>query len=145
MAKFVIDNAYFAVGTISAAATDLRTYTRSVTVNFTAAEQDKTVMGNTAMARLSGLKDASIDAEFVTDFADGTLDVDLWNWYNNGLDVAVYVAAEGATPTASNPVYTGTMICTAFTPISGSVGDAAMSTANFVLSIGEQMDRVVSA
>ena len=144
MAKFVLDNAYFAGGAAGVGATDLTTYTRSVTINFTAAEQDKTVMGNSAMARLSGLKDVSIDVEFVQDFADNALDETVWNWFNNGTDIFLSVAPEGGTESATNPEYVGTFICTAYTPIGGTVGDAAMATANFVLSSGTMVTRDVS-
>ena len=144
MAKFVLDNAYLAVETVGAGATDLTSYTRTVTINFTAAEQDKTVMGNSAMARLSGLQDCSVDVEFVADFADNKLDEWMWNWFSTGIDVGVYVAPEGSTATDANPVYEATMICTSYTLIGCTVCDAAMATASFMLSSGAQADRVVS-
>lgn len=144
MAKFVLDNAYFAACEVGESATNFTSYVRSVTLNFTVAEQDKTVMGNSAMARLAGLQDASVDVEFVQDFASSTLDDDMWGIFARGEDVAVYVGPEGSTEATTNPVYTGTMICTAYTPIGGSVGDAAGATANFVLSVGAQMDRDIT-
>ena len=37
MAEFVLDNAYFSVGKTTVDATNYTSYTRSVTINFTAA------------------------------------------------------------------------------------------------------------
>ena len=149
MAKFVLDNAYFAGG-VSQGATDLTSYTRTVTINFTAAEQDITVMGNSAMARLAGLRDVSIDVEFVSDFADNALDETLWNWFNrdsaatNGGAVFLSVAPEGGAESNTNPEYVGTFTCFSYTPIGGTVGDAAMATASFMLSSGTMVTRDAS-
>ncbi len=140
MAKFVLDNAYVAGG-VTQGATDLTAYVRTVTINFTAAEQDKTVMGNQAMARLSGLKDASVDLEFVTDFADNAIDEIMFAWFNGGTEIFLSVAPEGGTEATTNPEYVGTFTCFSYTPIGGTVGDAAAATANFMLSSGTMVTR----
>ena len=147
MAEFVLDNAYFSVGKTTVDATNYTSYTRSVTINFTAAEQDKTVMGDAAMARLIGLKDCTIDVEFVQDFDAGGLDQNMYNYFNGASpsdNVIIQVGPEGGTEATTNAVYYGTFICTAYSPISGSVGDAAGATANFVLSSGTMVARDIT-
>jgi len=147
MAEFVLDNAYFSVGKTTVDATNYMSYTRSVTINFTAAEQDKTVMGDAAMARLIGLKDCTIDVEFVQDFDAGGLDQNMYNYFNGASpteNVIIALAPESGTEGASNPLYTGTFLCTAYSPISGSVGDTSGASANFVLSSGTMVSRDVA-
>ena len=147
MAKFVLDNAYFTIGKATAEATDYTSYTRTVTINFTSAEQDKTVMGNQALARLSGLKDVSIDVEFLQDFDDNALDENMYNYFYNASpneNVIIALAPEGSTESAANPLYTGTFLCTAYTPIGNTVGDAAGATANFMLSSGTIVTRDIT-
>lgn len=148
MAKFVLDNAYLSIGkTSTTTATNYTSYVRTVTINFTAAEQDKTVMGQSALARLSGLKDMSIDVEFLQDFDDGALDQNMYNYWNGASPtdgVIIEVGSEGSTEATENPFYYGTFLCTAYSPISGTVGDAAGATANFILSSGVMVARDIT-
>ena len=147
MGKFVLDNAYFTIGKSSAGATDYTSYTRSVTINFTAAEQDKTVMGQSALARLSGLKDVTLDVEFIQDFDAGGLDQNMYNYWNGASPtdgVIIEVGSEGATEATENPFYYGTFLCTAYSPIGNTVGDAAGATANFMLYSGVMVARDIT-
>lgn len=72
---------------------------------------------------LSGLKSGNLAIMFDNDLAVSLLDETMWALFIAGAPVAFEVRAASAARSTSNPGYTGTVIITAWTPISGAPGD----------------------
>lgn len=103
--------------------TDMSSYLSEVALDISVDEQEDTAFGDTAKSRIAGLKDGSIKLKFNQDFAVGTVDSVMWALLGTVVTFSVK-AASGAAST-SNPVYSGSFLMNAWSPISGSVGDLA--------------------
>lgn len=124
MGKFVFSNAYFAMDNSTGSVYDASSFVKSLTVNYSKSEVDKTCMLDEGIGRLSGLYDWSMDVEFAQDFADNTLDEVVFNAMNSTLTSLTFsfrptTAVVGAT----NPTYRGEGWIFAYTPMTGGVGD----------------------
>lgn len=108
--------------------TDFSDHVTDVTVNLSAAENDVTAMGSAGMRRAAGLRDDSFDLTLLSDYASGSVDAFLQAQVAGGSLFLVEVWANGTATSATNPKYSATCICTEFNPISGSVGDTALSS-----------------
>ncbi len=124
MASFVLSDAYFYVAT-----SDLSDYMTGGTLNVAGDVVESQTMGDTWKERLAGLKDWNFDVEFNADFGDNLLDEVMFAFV--GTAQTCKVAPVGGTPSTANPVYTGSAICTSYTPFSGSVGTKATASAHF--------------
>ena len=122
MATIVLTNAYVKLGTTPG---DVSSYVKTVTLNYSAEMLDDTAMGDTTKSRKGGLKDWSVDLDLYQDYADDQIDEDIFALV--GTTFEVQVAANGGTPSADNPVYTGTGILESFPPIGGTVGEMEMT------------------
>ena len=120
MAVFVFTNASLTVNGV-----DLSDHVQSVTLNYEAELQDDTVMGDTTRSNIGGLKNWSMDVQFVQDFAASKVDATLFSIV--GSAVTVILIPVNATVTATNPSYTGTGIIGSYSPLGNSVGDLAVS------------------
>jgi len=116
MAAAVLTNAFVSIG-----GNDLSSYTKSVTLNYSAATQDATVMGDDTTINIGGLKEWSIDVEFNQDFAVGLLDAILFPLV--GTSVACILRPDAGAISTSNPAFNGTGILSTYPPLGGSVGD----------------------
>ena len=137
MANLTLTDAYVSVG-----GNDLSSDVKSVTLNYSAAIQDNTAMGDTSMARISGLKDWSLDIEFNQDFAAAALDSILFSLVGVASVVAVRPVSGAAS--TSNPEYGGTGLIEGYAPISGAVGDVATTSINIQCSNGVALTRATS-
>lgn len=118
MSKQVVTNAYLSIG-----GTDVSASLKSVSITRTADGVDVTTMNAGGdRSRLAGLKDWSLSAEFLNDFAAAALNSILFPLV--GTSVAIEWRATNAVVSASNPKLSGTMVVTSFSPIGQSVGDA---------------------
>ncbi|HEY9417121.1 MAG TPA: hypothetical protein VIQ30_20375 [Pseudonocardia sp.] len=121
MASFAFTDAKVTVG-----GTDLSTYVRQVTLNVNADELDDTAMGDTFRSRIGGLKDWSVNLEFNQDFAAGAVDATLWPLL--GTTTTVTVKATSATNSATNPLYSGSVLVSQVNPLTNGVGDLATTS-----------------
>lgn len=121
MATFV-----FMDGRVEINAVNLSTLARKITLTPSADVQETTAMGNTYRAKLGGLKDWSLEVEFNQDFAASMVDATLWPLLGTTFSVKVRPTTAVIGPT--NPEYQGTGLLTEYTPLDGSVGDAAVAT-----------------
>lgn len=137
MASFVLKNAYLLLNAV-----DLSDHVRSITVNYSAEIQDKTAMSNVSRARLSGLKDWSLDIEFLQDYAAAKVDATVFPIV--GTQVAVEVRADAGAVSATNPKYTGNGIIESYSPIAGAVGDTAMTPVRMAGSDGVALVRATA-
>lgn len=124
MATFVFTDAYF-----SATGVDLSDHVRSVTLNYSAELQDDTVMGDTTRSRTGGLKDWSMEVEFLDDFASAKVNATLWS--KVGATCVVVMRPDKSDGVgATNPNFTGTSVLEGL-PVGGALGEMATTTATF--------------
>ncbi len=116
---------------------DLSNHVRSVAFTYEAEQQDETPMGPGGVGQPGGtrtnkpgLLSWSFEIEFYQDFAAGETDATLFPLVGAAaftLAVRPVNAAIGAT----NPEFTGPATLAAYPPITGAVGDMAISTGTF--------------
>lgn len=90
--------------------------------------------------RIGGLREAELSLEFFNDFDAGALDSIMWPLL--GTVVPFEARATQAARGASNPGYTGSVLVRTWTPLQGSVGDAA--TASVAFPTSGQVQRLVA-
>tara|TARA_R110002096_G_scaffold40770_3_gene110796 strand:+ start:1232 stop:1642 length:411 start_codon:yes stop_codon:yes gene_type:complete len=129
VAKFVATDYNVTIGGV-----DFSTSIAAVTFDITAAEQEVTAFGDTFVQRIGGLKDASISIDFHQDFGASSVDDTLFPLL--GTAVAVVALPQGGTVSATNPSYTGTFLCTQYSPLGSSVGDLATLSVSWPLASG---------
>jgi len=128
MAKDVLDNCYVSVDSV-----DLSDHVRSITLPLTRAEIDKTCMTDDSVARLSGLKDASVTITWTQDFAASKVDATMWDVYDtDGGATTIVVRPTTAAVGSTNPSYTLTAVLTEYTALNGSAGDLSEATTTFL-------------
>lgn len=118
MAKFVTTDYSITLGTV-----DFSSSIAAVTLEVSADEQETTAFGDTYRTRIAGLKDASISLDFHQDFGADSVDATLWPLL--GSTIAFEIKPTSGTVSATNPAFSGTALCTQYSPFSNSVGDLA--------------------
>lgn len=130
MAAFVFVDAHVMVNGV-----DLSDHVKRVTVGLPINLVPGTRMGHTAEARLAGIKDGDVVIELQQDFAAAKTDATIWATY--GIAVPLVVRpVKGTVIGATNPEYRMTGMLDGYTPLDGSVGDLAMTTATYRNSDG---------
>jgi len=105
----------------------------SVTLEFTAEEQDVTSFGTAGFrSRIAGLKDGTLSVDFHQDFAAGSIDAYFYG--NLGSAVGVTLTPTSGSVTSSNPSYSGTVLVTGWSPMASSVGDLATVSISYPTS-----------
>lgn len=129
MASFVLRNCYVKLGT-----TDISNHIREVGVNLSADDVDVTAMGSGGHQHLAGIRDDRFTLTAYSDFSS-SIDSIVWPVFSAGGTIYCEVASNTSTITATNPCYfhPSCSILT-YTPISGAVGDAAMTPLELVTS-----------
>lgn len=115
---------YVATDTVvTLAATDWSDWVTSAELQVTAADVVTTAMGSSWETRIAGIKSYQLMITWNQDFVDNGLDETLWGLL--GTSVAFTIKPTSAATGAANPVYSGSVLVTGLTPISGSVGALA--------------------
>ena len=104
-------------------AIDLSTYVSSITLNRGFDELEVTAMGDTGHKFVAGLEASSITIDFFNDFDTGKVGQTLDSLVGTTTTVTVKPAS-GAT-SATNPLYTMTVLVNNITPVNGAVADLA--------------------
>ena len=126
MAKIILKDA---VVTINSQA--LSTRVKTVTIDYSADQEDATAMGDDTHIRLAGLKDWSITCEFHQDYAASSVDATLFDLVGAAA-FTVSVKPTSAATAATNPDFTGSATLETYGGVvGGSVGDLASATATF--------------
>jgi aconitase B len=125
MAIFLNNNVGFKVATV-----DLSDHVTSFTLNRVSDQLEVTAMGDTAHKFVSGLSADTITVSFLNDTAAGSVLATLQAAY--GTTVA-FTALQDKTEavSATNVLYTGTILVDNLTDINGAVADEAMMDVTF--------------
>jgi len=127
MASFAFTNASLVLNSV-----DLSAYVRSVTLNIEMDELEDTAMGDTYRSRLGGLRDYSLDVEFNQDFANSAVDQTVYPLLMSQLTATAFVLKPvNAAVSTTNPSYSGSVLVREYTPVEGSVGDLAVTSASW--------------
>jgi hypothetical protein len=120
---------------------DLTDHVISATINRQFDELDVTAMGQLGHSFIAGLESSTIAVDFLNDDSTGQVMQILNNLVatNAAFKILQTVTAIGAltstgTVSATNPLYTGTILVNKLTPIAGKIGDVAVQSLTFTVS-----------
>lgn len=112
----------FTNGFVTVNSSDLAAYCAGVELEVEAEELDSTAFTSTGWkSAIGGLKSASLKLKFRADYAASALDSILWPLL--GTVVTFDVRPVNSAASTSNPKYTGSVLISNLSPITGDVGD----------------------
>ena len=122
MAKLVFNDAFFSFNGV-----DLSDHVKQIELVVEMNEVDITAMGNGGYAsHLAGMKKWTATATLFNDYAAATVDITVFPQLGNAVPIIIRpVKSTVVGPT--NPNFTGTAAVISHTPISGAVGEAALT------------------
>lgn len=127
MARIVLTNAVVKIGGV-----DLSDHIASVELSQEVEEVETTAFGDTARTRTGGLANNTLSLDFHQDFATSSVD-DTINPLVGGT-ASFEVLANGTAASATNPKWTGTVLVTEWTPVSGAIGELATASVTWPIS-----------
>ena len=128
MAKMVLTASYLALN-----GTDLSDHTSKIQLSVEVEEKDVTTFASSGWVEvIGGLKSGSLAVMFKQDIADNNIDETMWGLL--GTVVTFEVRLTNSAVGASNPKYTGSVLVSQWSPISGNVGDTAEVDVTFPTS-----------
>jgi len=127
MARIVLTNAVVKINSV-----DLSDHVASVELSQEVEEVETTAFGDSARTRTGGLANNSLSLDFHQDFASGSVDATL-NALVGGT-ASFEILANGTAASATNPKYTGTVLLTEWTPVSGAIGELATASITWPIS-----------
>lgn len=126
MAEVVLTDAF-----ISIAGNDVSDHFTSLSLEFTAEEQQSTAFGDEWHQREGGLKDWSISGDINADFDSGQIDQLMFAAL--GTKPAIVIRPDKSTALGvNNPEYRGSAVMTGYNPLGNSVGDLATGSVSLV-------------
>lgn len=118
MATKVLNNYYLLLNSVN-----LSAYVRNLSLKLANETGDDTAGANiTAREYAPTIKTGNLTVTFNLELGAGAVEATLWAIYNGNAAVAFSCAVDGSTASASNPVYSGSVILTDFPPFEGEVG-----------------------
>lgn len=106
-----------------------------LTGNFQIEDLDATTFGNGgAHARRGGLFDGSLDLTLFNNFDSGELDSIMWDLLMGRVPVDFEIRPTSGSVASSNPKYTGQLLVTKWSPITGDVGKLVQVDVSFPTS-----------
>lgn len=124
MAVYVFIDALFSANSV-----DLSDHTKSVSITYEAEMLDDTVMGTTGTrSNLPGLKNWTIEATLLQDFAGGSVDATLFGLIGAAAHPLKVRKSKTDAISATNPEYQGNGVLANYTPIGGTVGDLGQTS-----------------
>ena len=106
---------------------DLSDHVTSVTLNRTFDELEVTAMGDTAHKFVKGLEASSVTIDFLNDTAAANVLATLQSAYGTTVTV-VLLQEKGTAVSATNPLYTFSVLVNGLTDINGAVADIGMQS-----------------
>jgi len=127
MARIVLTNAVVKINGV-----DLSDHVASVELAQEVEEVETTAFGDTARTRTGGLANNSLSLDFHQHFASAAVD-DTLNALVGGT-ASFEVLPAGTAVGATKPRYTGTVLLTEWTPVSGAIGELATASVTWPIS-----------
>ena len=106
---------------------DLSDHVTSVTLNRTFDELEVTAMGDTAHKFVKGLEASSVTIDFLNDTAAANVLATLQAAYGTTVTV-VLLQEKGTAVSATNPLYTFSVLVNGLTDVNGAVSDISMQS-----------------
>lgn len=125
MAIFLQNNVGVKINSI-----DLSDHITSVSLNQAFDELEVTALGDTAHKFTKGLESATLTLDFLNDFAASSVAATLQSAYGTTV-TAVLIPVKGTAVSATNPLYTVSIIINNLTPLNGAVGDISTQSITF--------------
>ena len=111
---------------LKVATVDLSAYVKSITINRSFDEVEVTAMSATSHVFAKGLESSSIDVELLNDTATAKVLATLQAAW--GTTVAVTVQQTSAATSATNPLYSTTVLMNNTTDVNGAIADYSTQT-----------------
>jgi hypothetical protein len=108
----------------------LSDHVTSATLTQSSDEFEITALGDSARKYVSGLQTGTLDLEFLNDFAAANVCATLQSAIYTTV-VAKLVPGPGTTISATNPLYTVSILINNLTPIAGAAGEMSSSSLSF--------------
>ena len=125
MAIFLQNNVGVKINSI-----DLSDHITSVTLQQTFDEVEVTAQGSTAHQYAKGLETSQLTLNFLNDFAASSVCATLQAAYGTTV-TAVLIPVKGTAVSATNPLYTVSILVNNLQPLNGAVGDISNSSITF--------------
>jgi len=109
---------------------DLSDHVTSVTLTQNFDELEVTALGDTSHKFAKGLEASTLTLDFLNDFAAANVQATLQAAYGTTV-TAVLLPVKGTAVSATNPLYTVSLIINNLTPLNGAVGDISNSSMTF--------------
>jgi len=109
---------------------DLSDHITSVTLTQNFDELEVTALGDTAHKFAKGLEASTLTLDFLNDYAAASVQATLQAAYGTTV-TAVLIPVKGTAVSATNPLYTVSLIVNNLTPLNGAVGDISTSSMTF--------------
>ena len=109
---------------------DLSDHVTSVTLNRSFDELEVTAMGDTAHKFVKGLEASSVTIDFLNDTASANVLATLQAAWGTTV-TAVFLQTKGTAVSATNPLYTVSLLINNTTDINGAVGDLGTQSITF--------------
>lgn len=138
MAVFLNNTVGFKIGTV-----DLSDHVKAITINQKFDELEVSAMGDFSHRFVKGLESNTLTVSFLNDDAASSVLATLESNYGTSATFkACQIASSGtATISATNKLYSGTLLINNLTPINGAVGDISTQditfTVNSVLTVAD--------
>jgi trans-2-enoyl-CoA reductase len=127
MAKLVLTDVVTTIG-----GTDYSANINQVEISVSADEIETTAFGSQWRTSTTGLRSGTFTVSFHADYAAAAIDSSLWSLFGSAATVVVKPA--GTAVSASNPSFTFVVNVANLTPVSGAVGDLAVSNVTWPIT-----------
>jgi hypothetical protein len=110
---------------VSINGTDFSQSIAQVNLEISSDDVETTAFGGTFRTRIGGLKDGTLQLDFMQDFGSASVDAVLFPLIQNNSLATVVITPTSGTVSATNPSYTALCLVNQYTPFASSVGDLA--------------------
>jgi hypothetical protein len=125
MAVFLNNNVGVKINSV-----DLSDHVTAVTLNRVFDELEVTAMGDTAHKFVKGLESSTVTIDFLSDSAAANVNATLQAAWGTTV-TAVFLQTKGTAVSATNPLYTVSLLINNTTDINGAVGDIGAQSITF--------------
>jgi hypothetical protein len=125
MAVFLNNNVGVKINSV-----DLSDHVTAVTINRSFDQLEVTAMGDTAHKFVKGLEASSVTIDFLNDTASANVLATLQAAWGTTV-TAVFLQTKGTAVSATNPLYTVSLLVNNTTDINGAVGDIGVQSITF--------------